>query len=386
MNSKVKKDPKARRAGKRTDKQPGKQAESGRSVSRRSLRPRAKSAAIGQVPEPSGIETIDPFVAAQAEGPDPDRYDPYLAAQAPERTYPVETAMALMAARQDAAVSPVIPVSPETPASDGEKAEAPETGLKSETGQLSAQDTAPDDDQAPAFLEKAAHEPEGVEKWEHTKKALRKHFGEPGAVRVQKDPHEVVEDIMKRIRESRRGEEKDLVVEPPEAFPASQDGTMRMSDVMSSRVACVTDSTTVEQLAGLFNKRHIMAAPIIHYQSRRFLGLITMEEIFSYTFTQKMLSVVQNGTLVPDDCLDVLKKPVRDFMDTQELPEIAPDCPVQEACRLMVDKQLHHLVVTRNHKVKGIFSAFDALRVLADMELRLVDRSASENPQAEKPE
>ncbi|MEZ0368724.1 MAG: CBS domain-containing protein, partial [Candidatus Sericytochromatia bacterium] len=227
----------------------------------------------------------------------------------------------------------------------------------------------PEPDLTPEKTAETAKKPDVIAKWETTKAALRQHYGvkrpEKAPSRRQKDPHKVVTAIMKRMRESRLGEDHDLIMEPPEVFAASEDGILRMSDVMTSPIVCVIDATTVEQLAGLFNKRHIMAVPIVHYQSRRFIGLVSMSDIFSYTFSQKILSTVQNGALVPSDCMAVLEQPVRDFIDTHAFIEVAPDCTVQQACELMVEKQLHHLVVTRNHKVKGIFSSFDALRILA---------------------
>ena len=211
---------------------------------------------------------------------------------------------------------------------------------------------------------------EQTEKWEYTKEALQKHYAEQTKVaapaeKQRQTPHEIVAAIMKRIQESRKGEDHQVVVEPNEDYPESQDGVLRLSDVMSKNVACVVDSTTVEQFAGLCHKRQISAVPIVDYQSMRYLGLISMSDIFSYTFSQKMLTSFDEGVMVQEDPMAVLDLPVRDFMDSQSMMEIGPDCTVQEACKQMVDHQLSHLVITHLHKVKGIFSAWDALSILA---------------------
>ncbi|PIQ23375.1 hypothetical protein COW36_03100 [bacterium (Candidatus Blackallbacteria) CG17_big_fil_post_rev_8_21_14_2_50_48_46] len=207
------------------------------------------------------------------------------------------------------------------------------------------------------------------EEWEHTKLALRKRYAghETGTAPSQQrqDPHEVVAAIMKRIQDSRQGENHHLHNQAPKEIPASQDGILRMSDVMSTHVTCVLGSTTLEQLAGLFNKQHIMAAPVVDYQNQKYLGLISMSDIFSDTFSEQLLSTVENGALVDEDFMDVLDHPVRDFMKELEYVAVPPDCLVQEACELMVTNNLHHLVVVQNEKVQGIFSAFDALRILA---------------------
>ncbi|MBT9544294.1 MAG: CBS domain-containing protein [Candidatus Sericytochromatia bacterium] len=240
-------------------------------------------------------------------------------------------------------------------------AQAPERKSTHAQTQTPAQDKSPDESVA---------QDEQTEKWEYTKEALQKHYAEQTKVaapaeKQRQTPHEIVAAIMKRIQESRKGEDHQVVVEPNEDYPESQDGVLRMSDVMSKNVACVVDSTTVEQFAGLCHKRQISAVPIVDYQSMRYLGLISMSDIFSYTFSQKMLTSFDNGVMVQEDPMAVLDLPVRDFMDNQAMMEIAPDCTVQEACKQMVDHQLSHLVITHLHKVKGIFSAWDALSILA---------------------
>ncbi len=275
--------------------------------------------AVSPSAQPKQVDSrqSDPYHAAQETERNFTDNDPYHAAQAPERK------------------SPHIQAEPQTTNPD----EAPTKGTQ-------------------------------MDNWEYTKEALQKHYAEQTKVaapaeRQRQTPHEIVAAIMKRIQESRKGEDHQVVVEPNEDYPESHDGVLRMSDVMSRNVACVVDSTTVEQFAGLCHKRQISAVPIVDYQSMRYLGLISMSDIFSYTFSQKMLTSFDNGVMVQEDPMAVLDLPVRDFMDNQAMMEIAPDCTVQEACKQMVEHQLSHLVITHLHKVKGIFSAWDALSILA---------------------
>jgi CBS domain-containing protein len=272
-------------------------------------------------PEKVDSRQSDPYHAAQETERNFTDNDPYHAAQAPERK------------------------------SNHAHAQA----------QTPAQDKTPDETVA---------KDEQTEKWEYTKEALQKHYAEQTKVaapaeKQRQTPHEIVAAIMQRIQESRKGEDHQMVVEPNEDYPESQDGVLRLSDVMSKNVACVVDSTTVEQFAGLCHKRQITAVPIVDYQSMRYLGLISMSDIFSYTFSQKMLTSFDEGVMVQEDPMAVLDLPVRDFMDSQAMMEIAPDCTVQEACQRMIEHQLDHLVITHFHKVKGIFSAWDALSILA---------------------
>lgn len=303
--------------------------------------------AAGQAAPESEIEIVrfdPPEEKAQEPTAEPDEMDPFLAAAEPvrpgEEVPPQEAAAA--PARKYAAVRKPVP-----------------QGAGEATAEAPSAPAEPEDAEADPRAQKVHS---AMEKWEQAKAAMQKHQN------VRPDAHDVVAAIMKRLQLSQLGEEDHTVeadTETDEGFAQSENETLRICDVMTTKVVCVIDSTTVEQLAGLFNKRKIMAAPIVNYQNQRFMGLISMSDIFSHTFSHKMLATVQDGVLLDDTGLSVLEQPVRDFMDTEECLEVEMDCSVQEACRLMVEKQVHHLVVTRNHRVKGIFSSFDALRILA---------------------
>ncbi|MGV3524300.1 MAG: CBS domain-containing protein [Candidatus Sericytochromatia bacterium] len=306
-----------------------------------------------------GQPDVEPDLQAEAD------MDPFLAAAEPafpgEETPPQEAAAA--PARKYAAVR-------KSPPQGQNESEAPRED--EDTEQASA-DTPLDP--------RAEKVHSALEKWEQAKAAMQKHQN------IRPDAHDVVAAIMKRLQLSQLGEEDHTVeaeAETEENFAQAENETLRICDVMTTKVVCVIDSTTVEQLAGLFNKRKIMAAPIVNYQNQRFMGLISMSDIFSHAFSQKMLATVQDGVLLEDNGLSVLEQPVRNFMDTEECLEVEMDCSVQEACRLMVEKQVHHLVVTRNHRVKGIFSSFDALRILAKQQPAADSASAEETaPTAE---
>lgn len=214
-------------------------------------------------------------------------------------------------------------------------------------------------------------ESEDEQQTERPKTPLTDKAKERALSQVRRDPHEVVSEIMKRIQDSRLGEDHELMTEADDDYQPSEDGAVRLADVMSKKVACVIDSVTVEQLAGLFNKRNISAVPIVHAQSKRFLGLVTMTDIFSRAFSEKMLASADvEADTEADEHADhetsLLQRPVKDFMDSEEPVTLGPDSSLQDACKLMVENQLHHLVITQNLQVKGIFSAYDALRFLAE--------------------
>jgi len=55
---------------------------------------------------------------------------------------------------------------------------------------------------------------------------------------------------------------------------------------------------------------------------------------------------------------------VADVMSTGTIT-VAPDAPLTDAARLMLDHRVHHLVVTERDRMVGVVSSFDLIRTLA---------------------
>lgn len=199
-----------------------------------------------------------------------------------------------------------------------------------------------------------------LDKWEQKKDKLRRKFSQQVHERahsIQRDPHEVVMGIMKRIVAS---DDQTYTYEPRGESAGSRD-SLSVSDLMSGgNLACVYETITVEQLAGVFNRLQLSVLPVIDSQSRGFLGLISKDDLFSHAFSERLLSSLHLGAS-ESECLSLLQLPAIDFMDPQQTVQVEPECPVEAACELMIRQRVNHLAVTREGEILGIFSSFDAL-------------------------
>lgn len=170
---------------------------------------------------------------------------------------------------------------------------------------------------------------------------------------------------------------EDLLVESgplPFEKPALLDDVLRVRDVMAHPVTSVVDSTTIEQVASILNRKHISGVPVVHYRSRHPLGVITLSDIIRRLFEEKVLSTFEvDGDVLRQQALSVLERPVREFM-SHKLVAVGPEASVKEACYLMDHNHVKRILILEHDLVVGIFSSSDAVRVLAQSELLYTPR------------
>lgn len=244
---------------------------------------------------------------------------------------------------------------------EDEDAEATESERDSEEVEAS-------EDSADESEDESERELTAEEKWEQKKESLHQQYAEKvhqRALDIQKDPHAVVREIMQRMLSSDHTDHHSQTVDLA-GEQSSQGEARKIADVMTRKVVCALDTISVEQLASIFNQRKITAVPILDSYTHRFVGLMTMETLFSQAFSQKMFDSRDPGTGEQGQGTQLMQRPVKDFLaglDNSQI-QVAPDFGLDEACDLMLENQLEQLVVIDQGEVKGIFSAFDALRLV----------------------
>ncbi|HEY9838991.1 MAG: HPP family protein [Candidatus Sericytochromatia bacterium] len=146
---------------------------------------------------------------------------------------------------------------------------------------------------------------------------------------------------------------------------------LSVADVMTRKVVCVLESTTIEQVASLCNRRGFSGVPVVS-QNQGLIGIVTMSDIMQQLIDKKSLSTYseQGGEVLEQKALAILDEPVRNYMHSQVIT-VSPETTVREACQLMMQHRIRRLVVSRGDLVRGIFSAQDAVRVLATAELKV---------------
>lgn len=178
------------------------------------------------------------------------------------------------------------------------------------------------------------------------------------------------EDLMNKVWDANLPIDKDQIQVPEqdsEDETIAEDGILRVRNVMSKKIISVIDSTKIEQVLTLFNKYKIHSVPVIHYRSKYLVGIISMTDILKHFFERDgKTNFHLEGTFFVNDNQSILDFPVSKYMN-EKVVQVDCDLPVKDACKIMNEKKIHRLVVTKNDRVKGIFSSSDAVKILAEL-------------------
>lgn len=165
----------------------------------------------------------------------------------------------------------------------------------------------------------------------------------------------------------------ELAEDEQEEAQVGDPGSLCVADVMTRKVVCVLESTSIEQVASLCNRRGFSGVPVVD-QQRSLVGIVTLSDIMRQLLSSKSLSTYseQGGAVLEQKALAILDEPVRNYMH-REVVTVTPETSVREACNLMMKHGIRRVVVVRGNLVRGVFSARDAVGVLASSDLRFED-------------
>ncbi|MFN8575512.1 MAG: CBS domain-containing protein [Candidatus Sericytochromatia bacterium] len=142
--------------------------------------------------------------------------------------------------------------------------------------------------------------------------------------------------------------------------------SLKISDFMTKNVISVIDSMTIEQVASIFNKKGITSVPVINYKTKQPIGIITMADIVEHVFSDGIVATIPIAGNInfQQDSLAVLEKPISEIMNYEPLI-MDINSSVQDVCSNMTKHESHRALITENNRVRGIFTSFDAVRILA---------------------
>jgi CBS domain-containing protein len=147
--------------------------------------------------------------------------------------------------------------------------------------------------------------------------------------------------------------------------------TLSAEDIMSTDLLTVGPDMTVRELASFLSDNQITGAPVVDDHGR-LLGMASLSDIAQ--------SDAEEGELVPEagahgwedeataDEMAHLhvagsERTVRDIM-TPTTYAVRHDTPVSRVAMTMIAGRVHRLLVTREHKVVGIVTSLDLLKLL----------------------
>ncbi len=154
----------------------------------------------------------------------------------------------------------------------------------------------------------------------------------------------------------------------PELESDEHVGCLQLDQVMTRRVVCVRETVTLEEAASLCNRRGFSSLPVLNRQNQ-LLGTVSLRQLIYDLFSPEALThfAAHNGIL-ESESLEMLNQPVSRHLDPILLT-LAPDTPLNQACRQMAEHHCQQVLVTVKGEIKGLFTSRDAVRVLASAHL-----------------
>lgn len=164
-----------------------------------------------------------------------------------------------------------------------------------------------------------------------------------------------------RIREANETEIHWVTEEHP--------GALLLGQVMTRQVLCLLDNSSLEQAAALCNQRQISGLPILN-EAEKLVGVLSLKDILSdlLEIESPQLFTMIAGDLQHFQAQAMLQEPVSQHMTTRVITA-RPETPVQVACAIMHHYGIRRMLVTRDDQLLGIFTAQDAVRLLARTEV-----------------
>ena len=134
---------------------------------------------------------------------------------------------------------------------------------------------------------------------------------------------------------------------------------MFVQDVMTADPVTVTVDATLPEIARLMVDKHIRRVPVMDHEGN-LVGIISDRDVReNMPSPATTLSKWEINTL-----LDKLK--AEEIM-TSPVIVTAPDCPIEEAARVLLEKKIGALPVVQNGVLVGIITETDFFRAFVDM-------------------
>lgn len=151
--------------------------------------------------------------------------------------------------------------------------------------------------------------------------------------------------------------------------------TLPLKTLMSSEVHSVYEGWSIKRLAGFFVKHDISGAPVVA-ADHTLVGVVSQTDVVRFESSSPSDYQIERAvqfyygpdadTLTPADIQHLKEKAsetctVNSIM-TPEVIAMDINTPAGDACKKMVQDNLHRLFVTEEERVVGVVTAMDFLR------------------------
>ncbi|MDC0834584.1 phosphoribulokinase [Leptolyngbya valderiana BDU 20041] len=147
-----------------------------------------------------------------------------------------------------------------------------------------------------------------------------------------------------------------------------------VADVMSRDPILVRPDTPIQEAIQIIAERHISGLPTVD-ETGKLVGILSETDLMwretgatppPYITILDSVIFLENPKRYEKELHKVLGQTVGEVMTTQHIVTTTPDCPLQDAARLMHEKKVHRLpVLDDSKKVVGILTRGDIVRAMA---------------------
>lgn len=124
--------------------------------------------------------------------------------------------------------------------------------------------------------------------------------------------------------------------------------TRTIASMMEREVRAIDMDDSVADVERLFARERLSWAPVLESGST-FIGVVSATDLLQ--FHARGLDSVH----------------IRAWqLCTYKPVTVAPDTPLPDVARLMVERQIHHVVVTEGQRIAGVVSSLDFVRAFLD--------------------
>lgn len=147
---------------------------------------------------------------------------------------------------------------------------------------------------------------------------------------------------------------------------------MRADQIMTTDVMTVHADTTIEEVARLLTTRRVGSVPVVDDENR-VVGVVNDEELFTnekgIPFSAVRVPLLFEKWARPDRAEEIYANARRNTargVMSYEFVCVDVNASVGHITQLMVERNLHRVLVTRSERLAGIITRLDLIRMLAN--------------------
>lgn len=149
-------------------------------------------------------------------------------------------------------------------------------------------------------------------------------------------------------------------------------GSLRAKDALGKRLAVLRPDESLRDAAELFLAERVSGAPVVDEEGRA-VGVLSQTDLMRRTCESaygQLPPFYMEGEHIavaaPAPVHDL--SPVREAM-SRDVVSVDEDVPLLDVARLMSDRRVHRILVSREGKLAGVVSTMDFVRLIAQGEV-----------------